>query len=148
VFTTPVGKYQWLHGWFGWHSFPGKFQKMIMEKVVLPTLDDFDELTMLAWIDDLVVTADDFDTLVSATLAVIDRMCAIGGRLPLRKCSFLVERFDWCGVEVDLSTHEWRVAPGRVSSLMDTPVPKDRETLQHVLASSATTTRKLSATTT
>jgi len=106
---------------------------MMMEKVVLPTLDDFDALTMLAWIDDLVLAADDLETLVSATLAVVDRILAIGGRLSLHKCSLLVERFDWCSVEVDLSTHEWRIAPGRVSSLLDTPVPKDREALQHVL---------------
>jgi len=133
VFTTPIGKFGWLHGWFGWHSFPAVFQKLMMEKVVLPTLDEFDCLTLLAWIDDLVVAANDLDTLVAATLRVIDRILAIGGRLSLDKCSFLVERFEWCGVEVDLPTHQWRIAPERVSSLMDTPVPKDRETLQHVL---------------
>jgi hypothetical protein len=135
TFTTPVGKYRWKQGYFGWHSFPALFQKLIMEKVVLPTLDEFgyDALTILAWIDDLIIAADDEESLVAATLSAIDRILAIGGRLSIDKCEFFVTRFDWCGVEVDLPTNQWRVAPERVSSLMETPVPKDRVTLQHVL---------------
>ena len=133
TFTTPFGKYRWRHGYFGWHSFPAAFQRIIMEKVVLPSLDAVPESTILCWIDDLVVAARDNETFLAALLAVIDRVLAIGGRLSLEKCNFLVQRFDWCGVEVDLETAEWRIAPGRVSSLTNTPVPKDREALGHVL---------------
>jgi hypothetical protein len=135
TFTTPRGKYRWKHGWFGWHSFPAWFQKMIMEKVVLPTVEEFgiDVATVLAWIDDLVITADDADTLVQITLFLIDRILAVGGRLSLDKCRFFVTRLDWCGVEVDLETSQYRVAPERVKSLADTPIPKDRTALQHLL---------------
>lgn len=133
TFTSPIGKLRWKHGYFGWHSFPAAFQRIIMERVVLPTLDEYTQAALLAWIDDLVVGAQDEETFLSALFAVLDRILTFGGRLSLAKCHFLVSRFDWCGVEVDLPTSQWRVAPGRVSSLLETPVPRDREALVSVL---------------
>ncbi len=29
TFTSPLGKIRFLHGWFGWHSFPAVFQRTI-----------------------------------------------------------------------------------------------------------------------
>ena len=133
TFTSPIGKLQWKHGYFGWHSFPAAFQRIIMERVVLPTLDEHTEAVLLAWIDDLVVGAMDEEVFLASLLAVVDRILAFGGRLSLAKCNFLVSRFDWCGVEVDLPTSQWRVAAARVSSLTATPIPRDREALGHVL---------------
>ena len=133
TFTTPKGKYRWKHGWFGWHSFPGKFQKMMMELVVLPTLEAFEGVSILDWIDDIVVAADDVETLVRCVLSIADRILGLGGRLSLEKCSFLVTEFEWCGVQVDLAAGSWRISPGRVSSLVETPVPETREALAHVL---------------
>ena len=133
TFTTPIGKMRWKHGWFGWHSFPARFQRMMMERVVLPTLDDFPGVTFLCWVDDLVLAARDADQLMSALGSALDRVLALGGRLSLAKCNFLVTRFDWCGVEVDLLANQWRVEPSRVASLLETPVPEDREALRHVL---------------
>src|SRR5262249_46378371 len=133
TFTTPLGKMRWHHGWFGWHSFPAKFQRLMLEKVVLPTLDDHAYATILAWIDDLVLAADTLSQLVDVLVAVLDRILALGGRLNIDKCDFFVQRFDWCGVEVDLSTNEWRISQERVKSLRETPVPTDRETLRHLL---------------
>ena len=133
TFTTPIGKYRWLHGYYGWHSFPAAFQRIIMERVVLPALDSVPKSTILSWIDDLVVAARDNDTFLAALTAVIDNILSIGGRLSLDKCQFLVQQFDWCGVEVDLATSQWRIAASRVSSFAATPIPTDRETLTHVL---------------
>jgi hypothetical protein len=59
TFTSPFGKLRWKQGWFGWHSFPALFQKLIMEHVVLPTEKEFPSVKILAWIDDLVVAAPD-----------------------------------------------------------------------------------------
>ncbi len=133
VFTSPFGKLQWNVAYFGWHSFPAVFQKTIMEHVVLPTLSEFPDVRMLAWIDDIVIGAKDESTFIAAFEKVIDRILALGGRLGLKKCNFLVDVVDWCGVEVDLTRNKWRVARNRISSIMDTPVPEDRTALQHVL---------------
>ena len=133
TFTTPLGKMRWKHGYFGWHSFPAVFQRTIMERVVLPALDSVPLAVILAWIDDLVVAAKTDDDLINAVTKVVDFILAIGGRLQLAKCNFLITRFDWCGVEVDLSRNEWRIAAGRVAALRDIPVPRDREALTHVL---------------
>lgn len=44
-----------------------------------------------------------------------------------------MDRFDWCEVDVDLGTKQWRIVRRRVESLMNIPVPKDIEALSHVL---------------
>jgi len=132
TFTTPVGKYRWKQGYFGWHSFPAHFQKLMMTKVVLPVMDEYD-VTILCWIDDLIVAADDEEVLLNACMECMRRIMAFGGRLSIDKSELLVTRFDFCGVEADLPTNQWRIAPGRVSSLMETPAPEDREALSHVL---------------
>ena len=124
TFTTPIGKIRWKHAYFGWHSFPAKFQQLIQQRVVLPTLDEFgDGISVLAWIDDVVLTADNLSVLLEATRSVVDRILAFGGRIGLEKCHFLVSTFQWCGVQVDLATSQWRVDPARTSALTETPVP-------------------------
>ena len=133
VFTTPLGKYQWLHGYFGWHSFPAYFQKLVMERVVLPVAEEFTDAKLLAWIDDLGAAAESPERVVEVTLRMIDIMLTFGGRLSLDKCDFLVDRYEWCGVQVDLATNQWRADPARTDSLRDTPIPKDRTALQQVL---------------
>ena len=134
VHTTCVGKYRWLHGYFGWHSFPAKYQRIIMQKVVLPIQQKYgDAVAVLAWIDDLVVAADTLEDLVTMTTDVVDAILSFGGRLSLHKCEFMVQQFDWCGVEVNLERNEWRVARGRVESLRTMASPTDRTTLQHTL---------------
>ena len=133
TFTTPLGKLRWTQGYFGWHSFPAAFQRIIMEKVVLPTMDDVPLSTLLAWIDDLVVGAKSQEAFLDALQTVVKNLLAIGARVNLDKCHFIVSRFDWCGVEVDIKTQQWRIAPDRVKALLDIPVPTDREALHHVL---------------
>ena len=133
TFTTPFGKMRWKHGYFGWHSFPVAFQRMIMEKVILPTQDEHPLAALLAWIDDLVVGASTEGEFLVALAAVLDRVLALGGRLSLEKCRFLWDVFDWCGVEVDTINNQWRIARGRVAALAETPEPEDREALVHVL---------------
>jgi hypothetical protein len=135
TFVTPLGKLQWKHGWFGWHSFPAYFQRLIMEKVVLPTLDDFPKhaAAILAWIDDILLATRDFETFLRALELIIIRILAFGGRLSLAKCHLLVDRFDWCGVEVDITTNLWRIARHRVADFTTIPSPRDRTALVHVL---------------
>ena len=133
TFTSPLGKLQWSQGYFGWHSFPATFQRMLMEHVVLPTLDEFPNTCILAWIDDILPAAKNDFSLASMSLALIDRILSIGGRLSIDKCSFFITQFDWCGVEVDLQTAHYRVARHRVESLTNTPIPTDRTALEHVL---------------
>jgi hypothetical protein len=104
-----------------------------MEIVVLPALDIVPTATIIAWIDDLVIAAKDNFTLLRALLEVLDRILSFGGRLSLDKCSFLIDKFDWCGVAINLTTREWAISHDRVSSLLDTPIPENREDLGHVL---------------
>ena len=106
-----------------------------MERVVLPTRDAFPSVSVLAWVDDIVIAAPDHATLANATVFAADRIMSFGGRLSLAKCHFFVQKFDWCGVEIDLATSTWRIAPGRVASLLDRPIPKDRKALQSILGS-------------
>ena len=133
TFTTPIGKFRWNVGWFGWHSFPAVFQTTMMQKVVLPTLDKFPGLAILAWIDDLTLGADTMQELIEGLLFLIDRVLDIGGRLKLTKCTFLTTVIEWCGIEIDLGRNSWRISPERVKSFNDVPIPQDREALQHVL---------------
>lgn len=85
TFQTPVGKIQMLQGWFGWHSFPNAFQKLMMERVVLPTKDEFppDSIAILDWIDDIVLAARTVAELMKLTKAALQRIYALGGRLSL-----------------------------------------------------------------
>jgi hypothetical protein len=133
TFVTPEGKVRWLHGWFGWHSFPAVFQQLMMESVVLPTLDDVPGAQILAWLDDLVYGHADFEEFLRGIDLVLTRILAFGGRVSLEKSHFLPDVIDWCGVEVDLVHHQWRIARGRVQSLREIPVPENREDLVHVL---------------
>jgi len=133
TFTTPYGKIRFKNGFYGWHSFPAHFQTMMMEKIVLPTMDEVPLATILDWIDDMIVGAEGELDFLTALLMVVDRALALGLRLNLFKCNFLADRFDWCGVEIDVLANEWRLAPTRVSSLLDTPVPTDRAGLEHVM---------------
>jgi hypothetical protein len=132
VFTTPIGKLRWLQGYFGWHGFPAEFQRAMMERVVLPSLDDVPMATILAWIDDVLLGGDDELVFMEVLLHVIDRALQVGWRLSLSKCKFLYDDYDWCGVEVDVVNGNYRVSRERVKSLMDTPIPDTREALLSV----------------
>jgi hypothetical protein len=129
VFTTPIGKVQWLQGYFGWHSFPPAFQRAMMEKVILPAESAVQAAVLLAWIDDVFCGADSPMAFLAALHHVIDNALAVGWRLSLKKCLFLHDVFDWCGVEIDVENSQWRVSKDRVKSLTDTPLPKDRDAL-------------------
>jgi hypothetical protein len=133
TFTTPLGKLRWKQGFFGWHSFPAIFQRMMMEQIVLPTLDEVKSATLVAWIDDLFVGDKDEDAWVAAILSVVLKGLQKGLRLNLPKCFWLWDTFDICGVEVNVVTNAWRISPKRVESLRTIPVPEDRETLVHLL---------------
>ena len=133
TFTSPLGKLRWRQGYFGWHSFPAAFQRLMMEKVILPSGDKFPTAVLLAWIDDIVVGADDWESFVGALLSVLDLLLALGGRLSLEKCHFLPDMIDWCGVELEPAQGRWRIARGRVADIIALPSPADREALSHVL---------------
>jgi transposase InsO family protein len=133
TFTTPIGKYQWKHGWFGYHSFPFHFQQLVMEKVVLPTLDDIPSTDILAWIDDIVLATTTFDDYIKALELIITRILSFGGRLSLDKCNFLPDEIDWCGVEISFPRNSWRISQHRVRDFKNIPVPKDRTALLHLL---------------
>jgi hypothetical protein len=133
TFTTPIGKLRWLNGYYGWHSFPVKFQRMMMEKVILPTMDELTDATILGWIDDLIAGTDDPDTFISLLVKILERSLALGLRLNLRKCHFLADVMDWCGVDIDVKNNQWRIARHRVSSLAELPIPEDHEGLLHAM---------------
>ena len=133
TFTSPIGKLRWKQGYFGWHSFPAVFQRVIMERVVLPTMDEELRAVILAWIDDIVIAGKDQWSMLRALLGVLDRILAIGGRLALHKCFFFLHVINWCGVEVDLIRNKWRIDPARTASLTSTPEPRNRDALRHVL---------------
>ena len=133
TFSTPIGKLRWKQGFFGWHSFPAIFQRMMMEQIVLPTMDKVKKATLIAWIDDLFAGAPTENDFLRALAEVLVLGLAKGLRLNLAKCFFLQDKFDICGIEVDVVSRQWRVAPRRVESLRKIEVPKDRETLSHVL---------------
>ena len=133
TYTSPIGKLRWKQGYFGWHSFPAVFQQTIMERVVLPTKDRLPTAVILAWIDDIICAAGTVEAFLQALTSVVDCILGFGGRLSLAKCRFLVTQFDWCGVELDLRTQQWRIAQARVAALREMPLPRDREGLQHVL---------------
>ena len=111
----------------------GKLRQLMMEKVVLPTGDRFPATVLLAWIDDIVPGADDWECFVGALLCVLDLLLALGGRLSMDKCNFLPDLIDWCGVELEPAKGRWRIARGRVADLVALPSPSDRKALSHIL---------------
>lgn len=133
VFTTPVGKYRWKMGYFGWSGFPAKFMTVIMEKVILVLRDEFGNSVTICWVDDVVISAPTLSELVRATLRFVDLVLAIGGRLSLAKCKWLVTEVVWCGVQLNLRNHEYRVDPSRVENLLAFKSPIHREQLGHLL---------------
>ena len=133
TFTTPIGKLRWRNGYFGWHSFPAEFQRAMMERVILPSMDAVSAATLLAWIDDVLCGADSEDDFLAALLSVIDKALLLGWRLSLPKMRLLYDVLDWCGIEVDVKNSQWRVARHRVASLLDTPIPQNRSALVSVL---------------
>jgi hypothetical protein len=138
VFHSILGKVRCKHGWFGWHSFPAVFQQLVKEKVIGPVLDAMGEdkarlVKLPAWIDDIVVAAASFVLLLEAVSLLVDAMLRIGARLSLGKCELLVDTFDWCGVEIDLRTNQWRIARRRVQDLLDLELPDNRDKLKNVL---------------
>lgn len=134
VFTSPFGKYRMRHAFFGWHSFPSVFQTVIMEHVVLPTLDECGGVEMLAWIDDIVLAAKEVWTLLDAFKVFLAKLLAMGGRLKLAKSQFFVTVVNWCGMQIDFKTNNWRIDPERVEALARTPVPRDAEALKHIIS--------------
>ena len=135
TFTSPLGKVQFKRGWFGYHSFPGLWQTTVMEHVVLPTLDKFKKrpVDLENWVDDLLGGADNAETMVDMLFETLDAIGAIGGRLSIDKCVFMDNKFDYCGITICLKSHTWKLDQDRVKSLLDLPVPVDREALDHLL---------------
>jgi hypothetical protein len=133
TFTTPLGKLRWNVGWFGFKNFPGLWQTIVMENIVLPTLDQFNGVDIANWVDDMIIAARDDEHLVDSLFAIVDRMLAIGARLNIKKLNLFCDEVDWCGINLNLATNKWRIAPGRVKSLRELPLPNNREALTHVL---------------
>lgn len=135
TFMTQIGKIRHKSGWFGWHSFPIAFQKLMTEKVVMPTQEQFDgqAIAVLNWIDDFVLSADTPELLAQVLAAVIERIYELGGRLSLHKCELFVQKVSWCGCLVDLTTGCWMMDPERTNDLRNTKVPQNRTQLQQVL---------------
>ena len=101
--------------------------------MILPTQDAVLHSVLLSWIDDVMIGALDDAHLLTILIEFVDRLLAIGGRLSLSKCKFFITVLHWCGVEIDLSTNQWRVDPSRISTMRDTPIPSDLTALEHVL---------------
>lgn len=135
VFTSPVGKVAFKRGYYGMANMPAYFQQTLMEKVVLPTLREYEgrDVALHGWVDDIPGGANDPDTMVNMLLSVADRLLAIGARLNLKKCTLMGTDLSYCGIAIDLAKHTWRVDPSRIDSLSKIPVPSNREQLTHVL---------------
>lgn len=133
TFVTQLGKIQFNNAYFGLKTFPSEFQNALYEHVVLPTQDAVLHSILLSWIDDVVVGAVSDEHLLKILVEFVDRLLLFGGRLSLLKCKFFITLLHWCGVEIDLTTNEWRVDPSRVSSMKETPIPTDQTALEHVL---------------
>jgi hypothetical protein len=135
VFTSPVGKVAFNRGYYGASNMPALFQQTLMEKVVLPTIREYEgqNISLHGWVDDVPGGADDPETMVNMLLAVVDRFLAIGARLNLKKCTLMGTELSYCGIAIDLAKHTWRVDPTRIDSITKIPVPTNREQLTHVL---------------
>ena len=133
TFVTQLGKIQFNNAYFGVKTFPSEFQNALYEHVILPTQDTVLHSILLSWIDDVIIGAIDDAHLLKTLIEFVDRLLAFGGRLSLSKCKFFITLLHWCGVEIDLTTNQWRVDPSRVSSMRDTPIPNDIKSLEHVL---------------
>ena len=133
TFVTQLGKIQFNNAYFGLKTFPSEFQNALYEHVILPTQDAIPKSILLSWIDDVIIGATDDWHLLHILVEFVDRLLVFGGRLSLTKCKFFITLLHWCGVEIDLTTNQWRVDPSRVSSMKDTPIPSDQTALEHVL---------------
>lgn len=63
------------------------------------------------------VAARDKEVLLRAMKAILCRMYDLGAAPSLGKCFFFVQQLEWCGVEINLATDEWRMDPVGTRSL-------------------------------
>ena len=136
TFRTPLGPERFHQGWFGWHSFPAVWSEVVLRCVLEPLVAEFGaSQDSTNWVDDLLVAVSEADParLVDIIIFIVRRILEFGGRLNLQKTNFFVRMLVWCGMELNLVEHNFRIDRSRVDSLLSTPSPHDRTSLQHCL---------------
>jgi hypothetical protein len=124
-FSTPFGQYQWLRLPFGLKTSPNNFNSCV--SAVLKGLESFSG----AYVDDVCIFSDTFQEHVEHVHAVLSRFRQAGMTIRLAKCSFAVDKVDYCGHEVSLGTISPRQL--KVQALLDAPRPATKRQLQSFL---------------
>lgn len=116
AFTTPLGLYEFDRMPFGLCNAPATFQRL-MQQCLRGQIAE----SLLVYLDDIIVYSPDFSAHLQHLDHVFQRLWQHGLKLRLDKCKLLQNEVKFLGHVVD--QNGVRPDPGKVSSVMDWPVP-------------------------
>ena len=121
VINTPEGLFQFNYLPFGLTASPGIFQAFISK--VLANIPG-----VLCYQDDILLMSSDVESHNKILKEVLSRLKDAGLKLNVNKCNFFVEQVEYLGyVFNEKGVHP---KPGKISAIIDAPVPKDVKQVQ------------------
>ena len=101
---------------FGLHNSPATFQRLI-DRILGADLEPY----CFAYLDDIVICTDSFETHLEVLGKVLDRLFSAGLSLRKDKCHFCRPELKYLGYVVD--RNGLHVDPDKVSAILNIPVP-------------------------
>ena len=121
VINTPEGLFQFNYLPFGLTASPGIFQAFISK--VLANIPG-----VLCYQDDILLMSSEVESHNKILKEVLSRLKDAGLKLNVNKCNFFVEQVEYLGfVFNEKGVHP---KPGKISAIIDAPVPKDVKQVQ------------------
>jgi len=117
AFTVPNrGLFQFTRMPFGLHNSPATFQRLI-DRILGADLEPY----CFAYLDDIVICTNSFETHLEVLGKVLDRLFSAGLSLRKDKCHFCRPELKYLGYVVD--RNGLHVDPDKVSAILNIPVP-------------------------
>lgn len=126
AFTTPFGLFEYLRMPFGVVNGPATFMRLMQ-----CCFGDLMHLTMLVYIDDIIVYSKNICQMLERLREVFNRLRKFGLKLKGSKCHFFQESVKYLGHIV--SKEGVSTDPSKISAVKDWPVPTDVKKLRSFL---------------
>jgi transposase InsO family protein len=119
------GTYRFKRTAFGLTNAPATQQRLVDL-----LFREFD-LKVFAYLDDIIIISEDFDSHVSLLLRVLDKLRQANLTVNLEKCQFFRGQLKYLGYVVD--NHGLRTDPGKVEAILNYPTPTSRKDIKRFL---------------
>ena len=110
---------------FGLKGAPAHFQKFLQL-----TIQTEGDLSIIVYIDDILVSKKDWGRLWLKTLSVISKLVKAGFMINLQKCKFLMQRLEIVGMEV--ATRIYFAKQKKIEKLLKSSIPGSLKELQQL----------------